>query len=153
MIIILSPLASEHTTTVSINGLVITVDGTEYDLSVIPEGGSAEASEDSPFIGTLTRDKVTVKYHYDMAKAEENQSTNWDDYTFSIESGDAPCPIKWKPEQALAAETFAEGLVEALELAGYNKTQIAAMSWEEKMAALEKEGYNVEQIKEWGEAE
>lgn len=98
MQIILSPLASEYTTQVSINGLIITVDGTEYDLSKIPEGGSAEASDDSPFFGTLTRDKVTVKYHYDIFKAEENQSTNWDDYTFEVEEGEVPCPIKWKPE-------------------------------------------------------
>ena len=98
MKIILSPLASDHTTLVSINGLTVTVDGTDYDLSIIPEGGQAEADENSPFAGKLTRDKVTVKYHYDMFKAEENQSTDWDDYTFDIESGDVPCPIKWKGE-------------------------------------------------------
>ena len=113
MIIVLSPLASEHTTQVSINGSVITVDGTEYDLSQIPEGGSAEATEDSPFIGTLTRDKVIVEYHYDMFKAEENQSTNWDDWTFSIESGEVPCPIKWKPEpEVTEVEEVEEGEVE-----------------------------------------
>ena len=100
MKIILSPVASNHTTLVSINGLIVTVDGTDYDLSIIPEGGSAEADEDSPFTGTVTRKQVTVKYHYDMVKAEENQPTDWDDYTFDIESGDAPCPIKWKGETA-----------------------------------------------------
>ena len=98
MQIILSPIASNKTTLVSINGLVITVDGTDYDFSQIPEGGSAEADEDSPFTGKLTRDKVTIKYHYDMFKAEENQSTDWADYTFDIESGDVPCPIVWKGE-------------------------------------------------------
>ena len=98
MKIILSPLASTHTTLVSINGLIVTVDGTDYDLSIIPEGGSAEADENSPFTGTVTREQVTVKYHYNMFKAEENQSTDWDDYTFDIESGDVPCPIKWKGE-------------------------------------------------------
>ena len=98
MKIILSPIASDHTTLVSINGLIVTVDGTDYDLSVIPEGGSAEADEDSPFTGLVTRDNVTVKYHYDMFKAEPNQSTDWADYTFNIKSGEVPCPIKWKPE-------------------------------------------------------
>ena len=98
MIIKLSPLASDHTTLVSINGLIVTVDGIEYDLSIIPEGGVAEADENSPFTGTVTREQVTVKYHYDMFKAEENQSTSWADYTFDIESGDVPCPIKWKGE-------------------------------------------------------
>ena len=100
MKIVLSPIASNRTTTVSINGLVITVDGTDYDLSIIPEGGSAEADENSPFIGTVTREQVTVKYHYDMFKAEENQSADWDNYTFDIESGEVPSPIVLKGESA-----------------------------------------------------
>ena len=104
MIIKLSPLASTHTTLVSINGLIVTVDGTDYDFSQIPEGGSAEADENSPFTGTVTREQVTVKYHYDMFKAEENQSTSWDDYIFDIESGDVPCPIVWKPEPEVEGE-------------------------------------------------
>ena len=104
MIIILSPLASDHTTTVSISGLVLTIDGVEYDLSIIPEGGQAEASEDSPLIGTVTRDSVTIRYEYDSAKAEPDQSTDWADWTFFVESGDVPCPIKWKPEPEQEAE-------------------------------------------------
>ena len=98
MKIILSPLADTYTTSVSINGLIVTVDGTDYDLSIIPEGGQAEADEDSPFTGTVTREQVTVKYHYDMFKAEEDQSTDWNDYTFDIESGEVPSPIVWKGE-------------------------------------------------------
>ena len=108
MIIKLSPLASDHTTLVSVNGLIVAVDGTDYDFSQIPEGGSAEADETSPFTGTVTREQVTVKYHYDMFKAEESQSTSWDDYTFDIESGDVPCPIKWKPEPEVIEEGEAE---------------------------------------------
>lgn len=96
MIIVLSPLASEHTTTVSLSGLVLTIDGTEYDLSIIPEGGQAEASEDSQFIGTVTHESVTIRYEYDSSKAETNQSTDWADWTFFVESGDVPCPVKWK---------------------------------------------------------
>ena len=99
MVIKLSPLASNHTTLVSINGLIVTVDGTDYDFSQIPEGGSAEADENSPFTGTVTREQVTVKYHYESIKAEPNQSTDWDDWTFSVESGNVPCPIKWKEVQ------------------------------------------------------
>lgn len=98
MQIILSPIASNKTTTVSLSGLVLTIDGTEYDLSIIPEGGQAEASEDSPFIGTVTRDSVTIRYEYDSMKAESNQSAGWDDYTFDVVEGEVPCPIKWKPE-------------------------------------------------------
>ena len=97
MKIILSPVASSKTTTVSVNGLVLTIDDTGYDLSIIPEGGQAEASEDSPFIGTVTRESVTIRYEYDSSKAEPDQSTNWDDYTFDVVEGEVPCPIKWKP--------------------------------------------------------
>lgn len=104
MIIKLSPVASNKTTTVSISGLTVTIDGTEYDLSIIPEGGQAEASEDSPFIGTVTRDSVTIRYEYDSSKAEPNQSTNWDDYTFDLVEGEVPCPIKWTPEPEVEVE-------------------------------------------------
>ena len=96
MRIILSPVASTKTTTVSISGLTLTIDGTDFDLSVIPEGGQAEADENSPFIGTVTRDKVTIRYEYGSKLAEPDQSTDWSDYTFDIVSGDVPCPIKWR---------------------------------------------------------
>ena len=89
-------MASTKTTTVSVSGLVLTIDGTEYDISIIPEGGQAEADENGPFIGTVTRDSVTIRYEYDSMKAESNQSTDWDDWTFFVESGDVPCPVKWK---------------------------------------------------------
>ena len=104
MKITLSPIASSYTTTVSVDGLVITIDGQEIDLSVIPEGGVAEPDEDSPFVGNVTREEVTVKYFYESMKAEPNQSTNWDDYTFKVTSGEVPCPIQWKPEPEVIEE-------------------------------------------------
>ena len=96
MRIILSPIASNKVTTISVNGLTVTVDGTDYDLSVIPVGGQAEADENSPFIGTVTRESVTIRYEYDGQLAEPNQSTDLADYTFDVTSGDVPCPIKWR---------------------------------------------------------
>ena len=96
MKIILSPIASFYTTTVSVAGLAITIDGQPIDLSVIPEGGVAEPDEDSPFIGNVTRDEVTIRYHYESAKAVPDQSSNVDDYTFEVTSGEVPCPIAWK---------------------------------------------------------
>ena len=104
MKIILSPVASNKTTTVSVNGLALTIDGTEYDLSIIPAGGQAEASEGSPFIGTVTRGSVTIRYEYDSSKADPNQSTDWDDYTFEVTGGEVPCPIRWKPEPVQGIE-------------------------------------------------
>lgn len=100
----LSPAASDKTTSVSVNGLLLTIDGTEYDLSIVPVGGQAEASEDSPFIGTVTRESVTIRYEYDSSKAEPDQSPDWDDYTFEVVGGEVPCPIKWKPESEVEVE-------------------------------------------------
>lgn len=96
MKIILSPIASNKTTSVSVNGLIVTVDGTDYDLSVIPEGGQADADENSPFIGVATRNTVTIRYEYDSQLAEPDQSTEWSDYSFNITTGEIPCPIKWR---------------------------------------------------------
>jgi hypothetical protein len=96
MKIILSPIASNRTTTVSVDGLTITIDGGAIDLSVIPEGGYAEPDDDSPFIGKVTRDKVTVRYHYESLKALPDQSKDWADYTFDVTSGPVPCPIQWR---------------------------------------------------------
>jgi hypothetical protein len=96
MKIILSPIASNRTTEVSISGLVLTIDGTAIDLSVIPEGGQAEPEANSPFIGPVTRDEATIRYFYDSSRAEPHQSTDWADYTFEVELGEVPCPIKWR---------------------------------------------------------
>lgn len=99
MQITLSPIASTEDTTVSVSGLVVTVNGTSYDLSVIPVGGDAQPDDNEPFVGTMTRDKVTVLFKYDSATAEPNQSTNIADYTFDITSGPVPDPIIRKPEE------------------------------------------------------
>lgn len=104
MIIKLSPVASNKTTSVSVSGLALTIDGTEYDLSIIPEGGQAEAAQDSPFIGTVARGSVTIRYEYDSSKAEPDQSMNWDDYTFEVVEGEVPCPIRWKPDPVQEVE-------------------------------------------------
>ena len=98
MKITLSPIASVRTTEVSVSGDSIVIDGVQYDLSHIPEGGQADAAEGGPFVGVITRESVKVIYHYDRQAAEPYQSTNWEDYTFEIVEGEVPCPIKWKPE-------------------------------------------------------
>jgi hypothetical protein len=96
MKIILSPIASNYTTQVSISGLIITIDGTPIDLSVIPEGGLAEPDENSPFIGNVTRNEVTIRYHYKSSKAVPDQSKDWNEYTFEVTEGEVPCPIVWR---------------------------------------------------------
>jgi len=96
MKIILSPIASSYTTQISVDGLTLTIDGTLIDLLVIPQGGVAEPEENSPFIGNVTRDEVTIRYHYESLKAVPDQSLNIEDYTFEVTSGEVPCPIVWK---------------------------------------------------------
>jgi hypothetical protein len=96
MKIILSPIASDHTNIISVDGLVVTIDGNPIDLSIIPEGGVAEPDENSPFVGPVTRDNITIRYYYNSSKANPYQSTDWSDYTFEIESGEVPCPIIWR---------------------------------------------------------
>ena len=99
MKIILDPMPHDCLNTkVSVDGLIVTVDGVDYDLSIIPEGGQAEADERGPFIGIVTRNATRIRYYYDMNKAEPVQSTDWEDYTFEIEQGEVPCPIRWLPE-------------------------------------------------------
>lgn len=97
MKIILSPQSSNTTTQLSLNGLVLTIDGVEVDLSVIPEGGEAEG--EYPLIGKITRDEVTIAYQYDSFLAEPHQSMDWADYTFEVVDGVVPCPIIWKQLQ------------------------------------------------------
>ena len=95
MKIILSPVASNKTTEIEVNGLVLIIDGQEIDLSVIPIGGSAE-SDNELFIGLVTRDEVTIRYEYNSQLAESSQSTDCNDYTFEITEGKIPSPIRWE---------------------------------------------------------
>lgn len=47
----LAPVSIENETTASVNGAVLTVNGTEYDLSELPDGAAARHSE----LGKVTR--------------------------------------------------------------------------------------------------
>lgn len=78
---------------ISLSGLILTIDEQSVDLSVIPEGGQAEADEDSSLIGTVTRNEVTIRYPYSTDIYESNQSTNPADYEFEITEGVVPCPL------------------------------------------------------------
>jgi len=92
MEIILSPVADSRNTVVSVSGLVVTVDGIDYDLSVIPAGGDAQPDDNEPFIGTMTRDRVTVLYRYDGRTALPDQPTDIAEYTFDVSDGRTALP-------------------------------------------------------------
>jgi hypothetical protein len=47
-------LPNQPETALHVAGDVLTIDGTDYDLSPVPEGGEATA-DDSPFLGPITR--------------------------------------------------------------------------------------------------
>ena len=102
MKIILSPTAAMiDDTPPSVNGDVLTYRGEDYDLSQLPDGAEVEA--ETPFIGKVKRVngqiELTLQYQYDMTTAEDNQSTDWADYTFDVTDGQCPDPIVYKPVQ------------------------------------------------------
>ena len=100
--LILSPIAcpTDDATPVIV-GDVITYRGQSYDFSPLPEGGEIEVG--SPFVGAVTRKDgvihATLEYKYNWDTSEDFQSTDWNDYTFTVVSGACPCPIKRKPAQ------------------------------------------------------
>ena len=100
MKITLSPIAAFHQDTPpTVTGETITYRGEAYNLSQLPDG--AEVETDSPFIGKIKRVngqiELTLQYKYNMELAEDNQSTNWADYTFIVTDGQCPDPIVYKP--------------------------------------------------------
>ena len=151
MKLILSPIAyPTDDTPPTITGDVITYRGQSYDFSPLPEGGEIEVG--SPFVGAVTRVSgaihATLEYRYNWDTSDDFQSTDWDDYTFTVVSGVCPCPIKRKPEWEVVIERLLRKGRELLLLKGYNETQISAMTGSEFIAALEKEGISAEQLKE-----
>ena len=98
MIITLSPLASNKTNLISINGDVITIDGTDFDLSSIVEGAQVKA--EYPAVGIIKREggklHVTLRYHYESKLALPDQPYSDEKYIIDIVEGDIPCPIVWR---------------------------------------------------------
>jgi len=90
-------VANKPTPVISLNGLVITIDGVDIDLSVIPEGGQAESDNDL-LSGVVTREEVTINYPYSTDIYEPMQSTDPLDYEFDIVDGQVPCPLVKKPD-------------------------------------------------------
>lgn len=64
-------------TTAHVAGDILTVDGTEYDLSAVPEGGRATPQGAHPFVGAITRADGVIHaamiWHYDGAAALPEQ--------------------------------------------------------------------------------
>jgi len=91
-------LPGQPETTIHVAGETITIDGTPYDLSPVPEGGEATA-EDAPFIGKITRvDGVihcTVLAQLDSTAASDQPDSPW---VIETAEGDVEIPAARKPE-------------------------------------------------------
>lgn len=85
-------VANKQTPVIHINGLVLTIDGTDIDLSQIPEGGQAE-SDNELLTGIVTREEVTINYPYSTDIYEPMQSIDPLDYEFDMVEGVVPCPL------------------------------------------------------------
>jgi len=83
-------------TTMSVSADVATVNGTAYDLSGVPEGGSAVPGGDHPFVGAIKRVggqiEVSVHWSYDTATASPDQGS--DHPVFVTTSGAVPDPVQ-----------------------------------------------------------
>ncbi|SHF67709.1 hypothetical protein SAMN05444339_11043 [Loktanella atrilutea] len=83
-------------TIASIDGDVLTIDGTAYDLSAVPEGGEATPTGEHPFVGSIIRTDgeiiATIMWTYGAgaADAQPADPTHW---TVTVTDGPVPTPI------------------------------------------------------------
>ncbi|MGR3463614.1 hypothetical protein [Limimaricola sp.] len=103
----LSPVAGlpgVSETAASVAGDVLTVDGTPYDLSAVPEGGEATPEgADHPFIGTITRVggeiHATIRWAYGD-DADHDQPTDSAHWQVIVTAGPVPSPMVKTPASA-----------------------------------------------------
>ena len=92
-------LPGKPETEITVNGDTLTVDGTPYDLSPVPEGGEGEWP-DSPITGKITRQDGTLHATVRVAlgdDAESNQPTDPAHWVVPDASGDVEIPTLRKP--------------------------------------------------------
>jgi len=94
-------LPGQPETTLHIAGDIITIDGTLFDLSPVPEGGEGEWV-DSPIIGRIARQggklHVTVRVILDDT-AERDQPPDPAHWVIPNASGDVAIPAVRKPKE------------------------------------------------------
>jgi hypothetical protein len=102
MRITLSPvrgLPGEPETEIAVAGETITVDGTPYDLSAVPEGGEAMPAGEHPFVGSITRQDgeiaCTVRVALGDDAAPDQPGSPW---TVTAADGSVAIPAVRKPE-------------------------------------------------------
>ena len=95
-------LPGQSDTSASVNGDVITVNGTAYDLSAIPEGGFADPVGSShPFVGRIKRTNgeihLQMKWRYSTVTAQPDQPRALAELV--VNNGEVPDPIMRKPSE------------------------------------------------------
>jgi len=79
---------------VSLSGDILTHNGRAFDLSAVPEGGSADPDGDHPFVGPITRTDgvlhLGLRMTYDTATAEPIQPV--DPAHWLVDVADGPVP-------------------------------------------------------------
>lgn len=85
-------VGTDRTSDVSVAGDVLTIDGTDYDLSLIPEGGNAICEKENVFVGEATRDPKVI-YYYDLERYDASNLPE-QPYTMTVSSGKVLPPLK-----------------------------------------------------------
>lgn len=93
-------LPEQNTMQISINNDILTIDGVDYDFSVIPDNSVVKA--EFPAIGEIKRVngeiEISIIYQFKHIQDGYDLPTK-EECTFNITSGQVPCPIKWKEEE------------------------------------------------------
>ena len=98
MILTLTPirgLPGQSETRLAVAGDVLTVDGTAYDLSPIPEGGEGWPAGDTPIAGPILREggqlRATVVVRLDDSAQADQPDSPW---TITAKDGPVAIPAR-----------------------------------------------------------
>jgi len=101
MILIFTPQRGPRETALSVAGDVLTVDGTAFNLSAIPEGGQATATGAHPFTGPIRREGGVIHAPVRVwlgDDAEPNQPADPAHWTVTASDGPVTLPAIRKPK-------------------------------------------------------
>lgn len=97
-----SGLPGRPETTIHVTGDVITIDGTPYDLSAVPEGGEGHPEGETPFVGPIRRiggvihATILVRLGDTCADHQPSDPAHW---VIPAASGSVTIPAARKPAE------------------------------------------------------
>ena len=89
-------LPGQPETTLHVMGDVITIDGTPYDLSPVPEGGEGWPEGDTPFIGPITRQGGVLRVQIVARLGDDAAPDQAGPFVINDASGDVVIPAARK---------------------------------------------------------